>query len=147
MTENDREFFTIDLAGKTLGVSAEDIRSYIEEGLVEPRQDTSGTAYLTRVEMRRLWSIVTLHRDVGINLPGVAAVLSLREQFERMRRDLGLLIEIVERELGPDCWDRLWPEGRPRPEAHISVDGVEDLEGGTPQQGGQPPQGPPPPGE
>jgi MerR family transcriptional regulator/heat shock protein HspR len=147
VTENDREFFTIDRAGKTLGVSAEDIRSYIEEGLVEPRQDTSGTAYLTRVEMRRLWSIVTLHRDVGINLPGVAAVLSLREQFERMRRDLGLLIEIVERELGPDCWDRLWPEGRPRPAAHISVDGVEDLEGGTPQQGGQPPPGPPPPCE
>lgn len=139
MTESDREFFTIETAGKALSVSAGDIRSYIDEGLVVPRQDASGTAYFTRVEMRRLWSIVTLHRDVGINLPGVGAVLGLREQFERMRRDLALLIEIVERELGPDCWDRLWPEGRPRPAAHISVDEVSDAGDGTTPPGGETP--------
>jgi MerR family transcriptional regulator/heat shock protein HspR len=138
MTENDPEFFTLDSAGKTLGVTVEDIRSYVDEGLVEPRRDTSGTAYFTRVEMRRLWSIVTLSRDVGINLPGVAAVLGLREQYERMRRDLETLIEIVQRELGPDCWDRLWPQGRPRPEPKISVDGATDLEGQKPGKGGTP---------
>jgi hypothetical protein len=77
--------------------------------------------------MRRLWSVVTLSRDLGINLPGVAAVLQLREQFEQVRRDLATLVEIVERELGPDVWDRLWPEGRPRPAADISVDGVSDI--------------------
>jgi hypothetical protein len=70
---------------------------------------------------------VTLHRDLGINLPGVAAVLRLREQFEQMRRDMATLVEIAERELGPDVWDRLWPQGRPRPASHISVDGVADL--------------------
>jgi hypothetical protein len=77
----------------------------------------------TRIDMRRLWSIVTLHRDLGINLPGVAAVLSLREQYELARRDLATLVEIVERELGPGCWDRLWPEGRPRPGGSVSAEG------------------------
>ena len=143
MAENDPEIFTLAKAGETLGVTVEDIQSYIDEGLVEPRRDTSGTAYFTRVEMRRLWSIVTLSRDVGINLAGVAAVLSLREQHERMRRDLETLIEIIERELGPDAWDRLWPEGRPRPEAPISVDGVSEPEGKQPGQGGGTPGSPP----
>ncbi|MCX5654558.1 MAG: MerR family transcriptional regulator [Planctomycetota bacterium] len=143
MAENDPEIFTLAKAGETLGVTVQDIQSYIAEGLVEPRSDTSGAPYFTRVEMRRLWSIVTLSRDVGINLPGVAAVLTLREQYERMRRDLETLIEIVERELGPDCWDRLWPEGRPRPETHISVDGVTDPEGDKPEQDGPGPETPP----
>jgi MerR family transcriptional regulator/heat shock protein HspR len=143
MAENDPEIFTLAKAGETLGVTVQDIQSYIDEGLVAPRSDASGVPYLTRVEMRRLWSIVTLSRDVGINLPGVAAVLTLREQYERMRRDLETLIEIVERELGPDCWDRLWPEGRPRPEAHISVDGMRDPEGDKPGQGGPGPETPP----
>jgi len=143
MAENDPEIFTLAKAGETLGVTVQDIQSYIDEGLVEPRSDTSGTPYFTRVEMRRLWSVVTLSRDVGINLPGVAAVLTLREQYERMRRDLKTLIEIVERELGPDCWDRLWPEGRPRPETHISVDGVADPGGDKPEQGGPGPETPP----
>ena len=143
MAENDPEIFTLAKAGETLGVTVEDIQSYIDEGLVEPRSDASGAPYFTRVEMRRLWSIVTLSRDVGINLAGVAAVLSLREQHERMRRDLETLIEIIERELGPDAWDRLWPEGRPRPEAPISVDGVSEPEGKQPGQGGGMPEKPP----
>jgi MerR family transcriptional regulator, heat shock protein HspR len=128
---SEPEIYSIDEAGQALGVSPEEIRSYIEEGLVTPRAATGAAALstapavtFTRVEMRRLWSIVTLHRDLGINLPGVAAVLRLREQFEQARRDLGTLVEIVEREMGPDCWDRLWPEGRPRPTAHISVEGA-----------------------
>ena len=127
MSPTEPETYTIEQAGETLGVSVADIRSYIEEGLVVPREGPGGAAVFTRVQMRRLWSIVTLHRDLGINLPGVAAVLQLREQFEQVRRDLVTLVEIVERELGPDVWDRLWPEGRPRPDAHISVEGFSDL--------------------
>jgi MerR family transcriptional regulator/heat shock protein HspR len=104
------ETYSVEEAGKTLGVSVADIESYIEEGLVVPRRDDRpGALAFTRVEMRRLWSIVTLHRDLGINLAGVAAILQLREQYEQVRRDLATLVEIVERELGPDCWDRLWP--------------------------------------
>ncbi|MBM4018212.1 MAG: MerR family transcriptional regulator [Planctomycetes bacterium] len=145
MTPSDPEYFTLETAGKTLGVSLQDIQAYVDEGLVAPRRDTSGTAYFTRVEMRRLWSIVTLHRDVGINLPGVAAVLSLREQYERMRRDLELLMEIIERELGPGCWDRLWPQGRPRPETRISADGAAAAGVPPPGEPQPPPDAPPQP--
>ncbi len=119
MNANEPETYSIEEAGRTLGVSVADIESYIAEGLVEPRKGAGGERLFGRVEMRRLWSIVTLSRDLGLNLPGVAAVLQLREQFERVRRDLATLVEIMERELGSDCWDRLWPEGRPRPSADV----------------------------
>jgi DNA-binding transcriptional MerR regulator len=142
MSENEPELYTIDQAAEALGVSVADIRSYVEEGLVEPRPGEGGGPIFTRVEMRRLWSIVTLHRDLGLNLAGVAAVLQLREQFEQVRRDLATLVEIVEREMGPDCWDRLWPEGRPRPTTHISVDGISELPGRTDPGGPEAPKGP-----
>jgi len=122
MKEGEQETYSIDEAGRTLGVGPDDIRAYIEEGLVTPRPGAAGDPQFTRVEMRRLWSIVTLHRDLGINLPGVEAVLKLREQMEQARYDLVTLVEIVERELGPDCWDRLWPQGRPRPTAGMTGD-------------------------
>jgi MerR family transcriptional regulator/heat shock protein HspR len=135
MSQTEPEVYTLEEAAKTLGVAVADIQSYIDEGLVEPGRDAAGAPVFTRVHMRRLWSVVTLSRDLGINLPGVAAVLQLREQFEQVRRDLATLAEIVEREIGPDVWDRLWPEGRPRPAANISVDGVSDL-ADTPGAGG-----------
>lgn len=126
MSPGEKETWSLPDASETLGVSVADIQAYVEEGLIEPRRDAAGEIAFSRAEMRRLWSIVTLHRDLGINLPGVAAVLRLREQFELVRRDLETVVEIVERELGPDAWDRLWPEGRPRPAAHISVEGAAD---------------------
>lgn len=127
MSQDEPETYSLQQAGETLGVSVAEIQSYVEEGLIEPRKDDAGEALLTRIDMRRLWSAVTLHRDLGINLPGVAAVLRLREQFEQVRRDLETLVEIVERELGPDVWDRLWPEGRPRPAANVCIEGFSDL--------------------
>jgi len=142
MSENEPELYSFEQAAEALGVPVADIRSYVEEGLVEPRPGEGGGPIFTRVEMRRLWSIVTLHRDLGLNLAGVAAVLQLREQFEQVRRDLATLVEIVEREWGPDCWDRLWPEGRPRPTPHISVDGISELPGRTDPGGPKAPKGP-----
>jgi hypothetical protein len=38
-----------------------------------------------------------------------------------------MLVEIVERELGEDVWDRIWPKGRPRPGVQVSVEGSEEL--------------------
>jgi DNA-binding transcriptional MerR regulator len=132
MNETDKETYSLEEAGRTLGVPVEEIRSYLEEGLVVSRGGEGGAVVFARAQMRRLWSIVTLHRDLGINLAGVAAVLQLREQYEQVRRDLATLVEIVERELGPDAWDRLWPQGRPRPDTNISVEGPSD----TPADGG-----------
>ncbi|HUU09282.1 MAG TPA: chaperone modulator CbpM [Phycisphaerae bacterium] len=135
MTQDGPETYSLEQAADALGVSVVEIRLYVDEGLVTPRQDDAGQAVLGRTDMRRLWSAVTLHRDLGINLPGVAAVLRLREQFEQVRHDLEILVEIVERELGPGAWERLWPEGRPRPSANVCVEGFSDLNKAIPPPG------------
>lgn len=126
MAETEPETYTLEQAAESLGVSADDVRAYIEEDLVAADRDEANRPILSRGNMRRLWSVVTLHRDLGINLPGVSAVLRLREQYEQVRRDLATLVEIVERELGPDVWDRLWPEDRPTPHANVSAEGTSE---------------------
>jgi len=129
MAETEPDTYTLEQAAESLGVSCEDVRAYIEEGLVTPEEGAAEEPALSRADMRRLWSVVTLHRDLGINLAGVSAVLRLREQYEQVRRDLATLVEIVERELGPDVWDRLWPEDRPPPRANVSVEAMSDAPG------------------
>ncbi len=126
MAETEPETYTLEQAADSLDVSADDVRAYIEEGLVAAEAGAAEGPVLSRASMRRLWSVVTLHRDLGINLPGVSAVLRLREQYEQVRRDLATLVEIVERELGADVWDRLWPEDRPTPHASVQVESMAD---------------------
>ncbi|WBV66483.1 hypothetical protein PGH44_03130 [Legionella pneumophila] len=41
--------------------------------------------------MRRLESAFRLHRDLGINLPGVALALDLLEKIDQMHHELEIL--------------------------------------------------------
>ena len=134
MSEEEPKVYSMRQASERLGVSVEEIARYVEEGLVVSDESAGGEGGFSRVQMRRLWSIVSLHRDLGINLPGVEAILQLREQYERIRRDLAVLVEIVERELGEEAWDRLWPKDRPRPSVEVNVKDTADLPGSAEAQ-------------
>jgi len=42
-------------------------------------------------EIRRIWSVLSLQRDLGINLAGVEAILKLRAQLDDLHARLGHL--------------------------------------------------------
>ena len=60
---------------------------YESRGLVRVTKDGDVEGYLP-AEIRRIWSIVTLQRDLGINLAGVEAVLKLRAHVEAIHAQL-----------------------------------------------------------
>ena len=57
-------------------------------------------------EIRRLWTIVTFQRDLGINLAGIEVILRLRDQMkvaqDRLDRLARTLRETLDHEPGPD---------------------------------------------
>jgi MerR family transcriptional regulator/heat shock protein HspR len=65
---------------------------YESAGLVrsERKGDVEGYG---PAEIRRLWTILSLQRDLGINLAGVEAVLKLRAHMEVLHRRLDALAE------------------------------------------------------
>lgn len=46
-------------------------------------------------EIRRVWSVVSLHRDLGINLAGIEAILRLRDQLRDVHAQLAELAEAL----------------------------------------------------
>jgi MerR family transcriptional regulator/heat shock protein HspR len=56
-------------------------------------------------EVRRAWSVVSLHREAGLNLAGVETVLRLRDQLDEAHRQIRRLAEglraALEAELEP----------------------------------------------
>ena len=44
-------------------------------------------------DVRRLWTIVSLQRDMGVNLAGVEAILRLRAHLDDLHRRLGRLAD------------------------------------------------------
>ena len=74
---------------------------YERHGLVRAvrRGDVEG---YEPAELRRLWTIVSLQRDLGINLAGVEAVLKLRAHLDAVHRQLGQLAEALRTALEAD---------------------------------------------
>ena len=80
----DRAVFVISVAAELAGVHPQTLRIYEREGLVRPKRTTANARRYSERDIQRLLEIKRLTGD-GINLAGVAAVLELSEEIERLQ--------------------------------------------------------------
>lgn len=69
-------------------VEADFIVELVHEGVLDPIEPTRTRWTFTGVSLLRLRKAVNLHRDLGLNLAGVALVLELLEETEQLRSRL-----------------------------------------------------------
>jgi MerR family transcriptional regulator/heat shock protein HspR len=72
-------------AANKLSVTTRALLRYESLGLVQTIREGEVEGYGPS-EIRRLWTIVSLHRDLGVNLAGVEAVLKLRDHIGALER-------------------------------------------------------------
>ena len=75
------------------------LRLYEREGLLEPQRSDGNTRLYDEDALHRLQSILTLTRDMGVNLAGVEVILTLQERLARLEAERDRLLEIVERDV------------------------------------------------
>lgn len=73
---------------KACSVHAEFIMELVEEGIIEPVDPRTSHWIFTGSTLKRVRAVVNLQRDLGVNLAGVALVLDLIQEIERMRARL-----------------------------------------------------------
>jgi chaperone modulatory protein CbpM len=62
-----------------------------EQGLFNVQSTAEENLTLDRTAIRRMESAFRLHRDLGVNLAGVALALDLLDEIEAMRNELDVL--------------------------------------------------------
>ncbi len=60
------------------------LRAYEREGLLKPARTQGNTRVYTEKDLQRLEFILTLTRELGVNLAGVEVVLHMREKMTQM---------------------------------------------------------------
>ena len=63
----------------------------LEQGLFPNQPTEPQQVALDQKALRRLESAFRLHRDLGVNLPGVALALDLLDEIAQMRKELEIL--------------------------------------------------------
>ncbi len=70
---------------RACGAPADWIISLVEESIIEPHGHEIRTWRFSNISLIRARSALRLQHDLGVNLPGIALVLDLREELERLR--------------------------------------------------------------
>ena len=87
MTTDQRGVFGISVAADLVGTGVQNLRAYERRGLVEPSRTAGGTRLYSESDVSRLRRISELLAG-GLNLAGIAMVLALEADNERLRGEL-----------------------------------------------------------
>lgn len=97
---NGREpLLTIGAVSQMLEIHQQTLRKYEEEGLITPRRSEGGTRMYSLEDVERLRVILTLTRDLGLNLAGVEIVLRMRDELSEMQRMMDAVFDELEEPL------------------------------------------------
>lgn len=94
-----RAAFMISAVAQTYGIHPQTLRLYEREGLLKPSRTEGNTRLYTEHDIERLELILSLTRDMGVNLAGVEVVLNMRAKMEQMQNQMREFVAMVQREL------------------------------------------------
>jgi MerR family transcriptional regulator/heat shock protein HspR len=80
---------------KRFGVHPQTLRLYEREGLIRPARSSGNTRLYDMETVERLEIILTLTRELGVNLAGVEVILDLKSRLARMEGEVGRLMEAI----------------------------------------------------
>jgi len=75
------------------------LRLYERVGLLKPSRSQGNTRLYTDQDLERLDVILTLARDMGVNLAGIEIILNMRERMVEMEKQMSEFANVVQQEL------------------------------------------------
>ena len=91
--------YTISVVAERFDVHPQTLRMYEREGLLQPSRTDGNTRLYTDEDIDRLDVILSLTRDLGVNLAGVEIILNMRSKMDAMQRQMRELVSYVNRSM------------------------------------------------
>lgn len=89
------EYVLIGTVARRFGVHPQTLRLYEREGLIRPARSAGNTRLYDMETVERLEIILTLTRDLGVNLAGVEVILDLKSRLAHMEGEVSRLMDAV----------------------------------------------------
>ena len=88
--------YTISAVAEQFEIHPQTLRLYEREGLLKPSRSEGNTRLYTETDLERLEIILSLTRDLGVNLAGVEIILNMREKMDAMQREFERFFEYLQ---------------------------------------------------
>ena len=94
-----RAGYMISAVAELYNLHPQTLRLYERVGLLKPSRSEGNTRLYTDADLERLEVILTLTREMGVNLAGIEIILNMRERMSEMQRQMKAFAEFVQHEL------------------------------------------------
>jgi MerR family transcriptional regulator/heat shock protein HspR len=94
-----RAGYMISSVAELYKIHPQTLRLYERVGLLKPSRSQGNTRLYTDQDLERLEVILTLTRDLGVNLAGIEVILNMRDKMADMQRQMEEFIHFVRNEL------------------------------------------------
>ena len=91
--------FMISVVAEMYEIHPQTLRLYEREGLLKPSRTEGNTRLYTEEDLKRLEFILSLARDLGVNIAGIGIILNMRERMEQMQRQMQEFVQYVQQEV------------------------------------------------
>lgn len=87
--------YTISAVAELYNIHPQTLRMYEREGLLLPSRSVGNTRLYEDSDLERLEVILSLTRELGVNLAGVEIILNMRSKMDEMQREFERFFEYL----------------------------------------------------
>jgi len=91
--------YMISAVAEMYEIHPQTLRLYEREGLLKPSRTEGNTRLYTDEDLHRLEFILSLARDLGVNISGIAIILQMRARMEEMQYQIQDFVQYIQREV------------------------------------------------
>ena len=101
MSPRKKTGYMISSVAESYQIHPQTLRLYERLGLLLPSRSDGNTRLYTEEDLQRLEIILTLTRELGVNLAGVEVILHMREKLEKLQLQVEEMMEFVRDQISP----------------------------------------------
>jgi MerR family transcriptional regulator/heat shock protein HspR len=100
-----KAYYMISAVAAKYDIHPQTLRLYEREGLLKPSRTEGNTRLYSEDDLDQLETILSLTRELGVNLAGVEVILNMRRKMERMQQEVNEFMAYVKKELARGLGD------------------------------------------
>lgn len=98
-------YVMISAVARRYDIHPQTLRLYEREGLLKPSRTNGNTRLYSDADLEQLETILTLTRELGVNLAGVEIILNMRRKMDRMQEEVNEFMAYAKQELARGLGD------------------------------------------
>jgi MerR family transcriptional regulator/heat shock protein HspR len=101
MSPRRKAGYMISSVAESYQIHPQTLRLYERLGLLKPSRSDGNTRLYTEEDLQQLEIILTLTRELGVNLAGVEVILHMREKMGKLQLQVEEMISFVRDQISP----------------------------------------------